>query len=300
MIRRSIVLVMVVAVVLSGAPAFASDDLGPYLEEQADAEFSAEQTVVCFTPDGVVSELSYVRQAGGVRVVEDADGALGVTRVSHGEDWTLDAHYTVEIVGRERFLSRPVTAVEVIDDETVRVSLLFDHSTGALLSSDVFNGDGTTYCSSRYLSFDAGSPTISSDLLVGLATSPEPGTRGEVDPDAFPDEIAGFRLAGISEGPAKGVTNGYYADGLFSFTLFVSDRTIEVPELADAPVVEMARGEYQRRFYPGQVILAWQTKSGGIVLIGDLPLDIQEEVLEALPAPGKPNFFVRFWRGLFG
>ncbi len=298
--RRTIWFVVVLVVVLSAAPAMASDDLGPYLEEQANAEFSAEQTVVCFTPDGVVSDLSLVRQAQGVRLVEDANGALGVTRVSHGEDWALGAQYTVEVVGRERFLSRPVTAVEVIDGETVRVSLLFDRLTGALLSSDVFNDDGSTYCSSRYLSFDARPPLISDDLLAGLTTSADGGTPAEVDPDSFPEEIAGFGLTEVVEGPAKGVTNGYYADGLFSFTLFVSDRTIEVPELADVPLVRIARGEYQRRFYPGRVILAWQTKSGGIVLIGDLPLDLQEDVLEALPAPGKPNFFVRFWRGLFG
>ena len=123
---------------------------------------------------------------------------------------------------------------------------------------------------------------------------------GSFDSDAFPEEIGGFRLIEVNDGPTEGVTNGYYADGLFSFSLFVSDRAMAVPELADAPLAEIGGEEYQRKFYPGRVLIAWETKSGGILLVGDLPLDLQEEVLDSLPAPGKPNFFVRFWRGLFG
>jgi hypothetical protein len=294
------VLVLTAAMVVAAGPAWASDDLGPYLEEQAAAEFSGEQTVVCYTPDGLVSELTFVRQADGVRVVEDAEGAFGITRVSHGEDWTLGDQYSIEVSGRDRFLSRPVTVVEVVEGSLVRVVLFFDHASGALLASDVHNSDGSTYCSSRFLSFDPKQPSIADELLDGLTTVPGTGAGGQVDAAAFPEEIAGFMLTDVSAGPAEGVTNGYYADGVFSFTLFVSDRIIEVPELDDAPVVDFRAGEYQRRFYPGQVIFAWQTKSGGIVLVGDLPLDLQHDVLEELPAPGKPNFFVRFWRGLFG
>ncbi len=300
MTRGAVVFLLLVGMVMGAGPALALDDLTPYLEQQSAAEFSGEESIVCYTPDGTVSELTVVRQADGVRVVEDGEGAIGVTRVYHGDNWVLGDQYRVEVSGRDRFLSRPVTVVDVVEGDLVRVGLFFDQSSGALLASDVHNADGSTYCSSRFLSFDPKRPVIPDDLLAGLTTGPGSSEAGVVDADAFPTEIAGFSLTEVYEGPAAGVTNGYYADGIFSFTVFVSERAIEVPELVDAPVVKMRRGEYQRQFYPGQVIFAWQTRSGGIVLVGDLPLDLQEDVLEALPAPGKPNFFVRFWRGLFG
>lgn len=298
--RFAIFVILVAASILSAVPAFASDDFAPYFEEQAAAEFSGEETIVCHTPDGVVSELSLVRQADGVRVVEDSEGAVGVTRVSVGEDWVLGEQYRVGVSGRDRFLSRNVDVVEVFEGDLVRVVLFFDQSTGALLASDVNNADGSSYCSSRFLSFDPAAPAIERELLAGMTAAPGAGTQHEVDASVLPAEVAGFTRMEASDGPADGVTNAYYADGLFSFTLFVSEKAIEVPELAEAPEVELASGKYTRQFYPGRVIFAWQTRAGGFVLVGDLPLDLQDEVLEALPAPGQANFFVRFWRGLFG
>ena len=298
--RRLTVGLLVIGLLVGAAPAFAADDLAPFLVEQAAAEFSGEQTVVCYTPDGVISELTFVRQADGVRVVEDAEGAIGINRVSHGEAWKLGDQYRVEISGRDRFLSRAVNVVEVVDGSLVRVILFFDRASGALLASDVHNADGSTYCSSRFLSFDPKAPAIPRDLLDGLSTVPGSRSVGSVDSDSFPEEIGGFRLIEVNDGPTAGVTNGYYADGLFSFSVFVSDRAMAVPELADAPLAKIGGEEYQRKFYPGRVLIAWETKSGGILLVGDLPLDLQEEVLDNLPAPGKPNIFVRFWRGLFG
>ena len=35
-------------------------------------------------------------------------------------------------------------------------------------------------------------------------------------------------------------------------------------------------------------------------MLGDLPLDLQDAVLGELPKPGKPEFFSRFWRKIFG
>ena len=87
--RVAIVLVLVTTMMSSTLPAFASDELAPFFEEHGSAEFSGEESVVCHTPDGIVSELTFVRQADGIRVVEDAEGAVGVARVSVGEGWVL-------------------------------------------------------------------------------------------------------------------------------------------------------------------------------------------------------------------
>lgn len=298
--RRLVFTLVVGAVVLIAAPAWANEELAPYLVEQASAEFSGEQSVVCHTPDGVISELFAVRQAGGIRVIEDAEGAVGVGRVSHGESWSLGPQYRVELVGPDRFLSRGVNLVEVKEGSLVRVLLVFDRGSGALLASDVHNADGSIYCASRFIRFQSGAPHIPTSLIDDLATGPLTGPPVEFDRRDFPDRIAGFELVTVNAGPAPGISNGYYADGIFSFTLFLADRPMQLPELEESPPVVINEWEYQRRFYPGQVLIGWETSDGGILLVGDLPLDLQEAVLEELPEPGRPNFFIRFWRGLFG
>jgi hypothetical protein len=294
-----ICLIVVVVLVAWAAPALANDELQPYLERRVEAEFSGEQTIICYTPDGVLSEITSVQQIEGVRVVADAEGSVQVAQVAVGDDWHLGERYAVEVTERSRFLSRIVDVVEVMEGDLVRVVLYFDRASGALLASDVHNGDGSIYCSSRFVSFENRPPTVSDDLLE-LAIAPAVGEGVVAEERVLPNVVAGFSRAEAVAGPAEGVLHAYYEDGMFSFTLFASDRVIEVQELEDAPEISFNGRTYVRVFLPGRVIYSWQTPDGSYVLTGDLPLDLQEEVLDELPAPGRANFFVRFWRGLFG
>ncbi len=101
------------------------------------------------------------------------------------------------------------------------------------------------------------------------------------------------------DGPENSLV-AYYSDGVFSFTVIASRRAVSIPELEDAPTVEVGDSKYQRHFLPGQVVYSWESKRGGYALIGDLPVDLQEAVLAELPRSGRPGFFVRLWRSWFG
>ena len=59
-------------------------------------------------------------------------------------------------------------------------------------------------------------------------------------------------------------------------------------------------GEYVRWFGAGQAIYVWETSEGGLAMYGDLPLDLQDQVLDALPEPARFGILARWWRNLFG
>jgi hypothetical protein len=58
--------------------------------------------------------------------------------------------------------------------------------------------------------------------------------------------------------------------------------------------------EYQRAFEPGRVVLVWESPVGGYALVGDLPLDLQAEVLMGLPLPASGGMLESWWDNLFG
>jgi hypothetical protein len=94
-----------------------------------------------------------------------------------------------------------------------------------------------------------------------------------------------------------GLTFGYYSDGFFSFAVFES----RVEIVLDGGVDHLVEGHsYLREFSPGQVTYTWPVQGGGMALIGDLPPDMHDQVLEELPSPYDAGFFRKLWRNLFG
>ncbi len=89
----------------------------------------------------------------------------------------------------------------------------------------------------------------------------------------------------------------YYSDGFFSFAVF---ETPSVVRLEEGGIYEFGGFDYRRAFSPGQATYAWEARSGGMAVVGDLPPDLHDEVLTALPTPQTPNIFRRLWRSLFG
>ncbi|MDH3260056.1 MAG: hypothetical protein OEM84_03695 [Acidimicrobiia bacterium] len=295
-------------------PALA-EDLGEYLERAAAAEYSGEVFIVCDTPDGTIAQFVevtrsgdelWVRTSGSEAVAANgelyqrgADGTVQATRIDSSAAWEVSPRYTARDAGRARELERPVRVVTVMEGEFERVMLHFDDATGALLRSEVRNGDRSLYCSSSFVSFSAEPQAIDTSVRQGTPESAKVVDFSTIDEEVLPARVGGFNRLDVYEGPESS-TVAYYSDGVFSFTVIASRKTVTIPELEDAPVAEVAGEKYRRLFQPGQVVFAWESRVGGYALIGDLPLDLQEAVLRDLPIPGRPGFFTRLWRSWFG
>ena len=297
MIRRTLLLVTLTSAIVLGAQTGAlADDLIDRLEASAASTYSGEQTVVCSTPDGDTSEVYRIGQSNGVTVAEDRSGQIRVSRT--GESFSdLDQRYTVSVTGPLSYAGRQVDQTDIEENGTLRLRFLFDIETGAMLSSDVYNSDGTVYCQTRLTDFRPGNPGVS----YGVQTPPAPTSEElvEVDERALPESVGDFARLSVTQGPQESVASAYYADGVFGFTLLHSANPIEVPELVAAPDVELDGRRYRRIFDVGTAVYSWESGVGGYVLAGDLPVDVQEGVLEQLPAPESVNMFQRIWRNLF-
>ena len=185
--------------------------------------------------------------------------------------------------------------VRVLEGSLVRIELAFDVETGAVLRSVGYNDDGTIYCSSSFVSFSN---------RAGTGAKPAALARTvlvPVDDDDvhLPPVLGGFERRELFEGPAGSIA-GFYSDGLFSFTILVADRSVEIEGLEESHEVTIDGETYQRAFVPGQSVYSWATPDGGYVMLGDQPMDLQEAVLGELPKPGSPGIITRFWRRLFG
>lgn len=285
--------------------------LDEYLQSGADARFSGSQAVSCATPDGerevivdlvqsdgvfqtVASpgEAGRVTVAAGTLAVVRPDGSRSSTAVAASAapvagDYSIAAQDDVDLLGR------PATVVGVRDSDGIdRAELAFDEATGALLSSRVFNADGSVYCETTMVHFD--------EQATGAGSLPEPGAPLEPVPShrRLPLDVAGFRLLDAYRWEDGGVV-GFYSDGLFTFSLLATPGPVELAA-DDVSEVSSERGTYARWFGPAQVVMAWDAEEGGLAVSGDLPLDLLDEVTAELPPPRPANLLTRVWRNLFG
>lgn len=314
--KRLLVFVVLVIGLVAGQawPALAID-LGEYLERADDAEYSGEVFVICDTPDGTVAQFVevtrfdgqlWIRTRGNEAIASDgelyqraADGTVQATRIAASSAWQMSDSYEPVEAGTTRELERTARVVTVMEGDLERVRLHFDEATGALLRSEVRNGDRSLYCSKSFVSFSETPRPVDASVKQATPETVEVVDFGDINEDVLPSVVGGFDRVDVYEGP-EGSAIAYYSDGIFSFTVIASRKAVRIPELEDAPIVEIGGEKYQRHFDPGQVVLAWESKVGGYALIGDLPLDLQELVLSDLPMPGRPGFFVRLWRSWFG
>lgn len=314
--RRVLIVSSLAMVVIVGQalPALATD-LGEYLERAAASEYSGEILVICDTPEGTVAQFVEVARSGGQLWVRSssneavaangelyqraADGAVHATRIDSAAVWEVSPRYAPLEAGEARELERPVHVVTVMEGDVERVRLHFDDATGALLRSEVRNGDRSLYCSSSFVSFSEDSQSIDASVTQGTPDTAQIVDFSDIDEEALPAEVGGFKRLDAYQGPEDS-TVAYYSDGVFSFTVMASRRAVRIPELEYAPITEIAGERYQRLFQPGLVVYAWESRVGGYALIGDLPLDLQVAVLGDLPRAGRPGFFARLWRSWFG
>lgn len=301
-----LVSVGLVAVLIAAAalPAIAYNDLDELLERIESAEFSGSQIIVT-TWDGI-TEVSVVTvdHAGDVTLVDGGDGVamLGQGRamgpggrngaaVAGWNEVTSD-RYEVVMGATVNRQGRPAQAVEIREGALLRARLVIDVATGAPLVSEVFDGDGRRF---RYTAMFDFTP-----WSEGIARPPEPVFDVSVPADSGPIEaVAGYVRADTYASPDDSL-HSYFSDGLFSFSLFRFDGAAAIEDDGTLETFSVVGREYRRRVTPTDVNVTWEAGGSTYVLIGDLPPDHLEEVLEGLPRPRRRGFLSRLWSGLFG
>jgi hypothetical protein len=303
----------VVLIVLPATAALGAD-LDELLSRGNEATYSAEQTISCSTPDGVrdavvritqmdgelrvsssVTDEVEVAAGGGTWSVRSGDGLVAEAAVDAGDKEKSESLYSLDEEESVEYLGRAAMSYLLIRDGETRGELTFDDETGALVQAVTFTLDGEVYCERRFTSIDTELERVSA--LDTETAAADGGTEPVVDDASqLPDEVAGFELLDQYE-DEEGLRFSYYSDGFFSFALFETDTTVELPE---ATSVELQSGAYVRAFTAGQVTYVWETVAGGMALVGDLPPDLHESVLAEMPHPQDPGFLRRWWRNLFG
>lgn len=305
---RRLLVVVAAFTLLPASPALAVE-LGELLEASGDAAFAAEQTISCSTPDGARDAIVRIVQTEhqlwvtstadeGIEVFAGAGGwslrrgegvisSAAVESLGH----TATPVYEVERAGPIIFLDRAAMRYQLDRDGVQRAELISDVETGALVASTTFNADGSAYCRRRFVSFDPGAPD---QVPAGLAapTDIQPVDTGL----GLPETVAGFqRLDQYRDD--SGLSFTYFSDGFFSFAVFEARSEVVLP---GGVLAQVGDAIYHRVSSPGQVTYVWETESGVMALVGDMPTDLQEAVLTELPPPSDPGFIRRVWRTLFG
>ena len=305
--RRAIA-VAAVLIVLPASAAFATD-LDELLDESQEASYTAEQAITCSTPDGARNAVIELSQASGelhvgapvAPDVEVASGFGGWTLVREGAVVSSanvqgageepEPRYSVDEGTATEYLGRAATMYHMTGDGVVRAELVFDVEAGALLRVVTFNADGSVFCERRFVTFDPGTPP---DIDAEAAPSVAPAEGGAQS--NLPETLGDFEQLDVYQ-DEEGFIFGYYSDGFFSFAVFLTPAIVAAGSGSPVTIGERA---YIRSFGAGNVTYAWETRSGGMALVGDLPPDMHQEVLSGLPAPEDPGLFRKLWRNLFG
>ncbi|MDX1450854.1 MAG: hypothetical protein R3246_17520, partial [Acidimicrobiia bacterium] len=116
---------------------------------------------------------------------------------------------------------------------------------------------------------------------------------------SLPHDAAGYVRADTYAGPDDTI-QAFFTDGLFSFSLFELDANVPLDRFDEAPTIELAGSTYKRLVTPTDIWVSWESGDTAYVLIGDLPGDHLEQVLDVLPEPRSRGLLSRLWSGLFG
>lgn len=308
--RRFVVISAMVCLWLAVATgvATADDDLDLFLERADAAGYSGVQFVVTVWDDDTVSGVFELEQAGERVMVQQGDGEslisdgkvlgmgdAGGLAIGSWSEGVLGSRYRVGSVGAGERYDRPSETVEIFEGDLLRARLVFDVKTGAPVAAEVYDSAGELFRFAAMLSFDP-----SMDGLSGMpAGEPDYEVVLSRVSTTLPASVAGYTRVDVYDAPGGGV-HAFYADGLFSFSIFELPKDAGDGRFRDADTVEMNDRPYRRLLTPSDVWLMWRSSDATLVLVGDLPPDHLASVLEGLPGPERRGFFSRLWGGIFG
>ena len=303
-----LLVVSLVGLVIAGlaVPAFA-DDLGDLLNSAAEADYAGRRIVVTFMGGETALEIVDVEHAGSLTMVGSGgeESVLGAGKLSAGgAGWAVSSwnasqmsdRYTVGESQAVRRLDRAATKIEISEADLVRMRLVFDDATGTPLVVEVFDGSGHLFRLDSMLELD---PIPARLYSAQGHYADEFEVLVPTKRHSLPATAAGYELADAYTGPDDGV-QGFYSDGLFSFSLFVVDGPAESDRFKGAATIELDGLKYRRLINPAETWVTWKSGGDTYVLVGDVPPDHMEEILAELPKPGRRNLLSRLWSGLFG
>jgi hypothetical protein len=309
-LRRLATIGSVAAVTVTLAATGASaDELTDYLDRAHQSTYSADRLVVSVWGGQTQISSSFVEHSQGMEIIQvDStwsmvgngtamtmdDAAHGVAFVSSSEPIST-ARYVVSDVTPVTHMGRTCELVRVTEGDKVRARILVDVRTGAPLITESFTDDGKVFRRSSLQNFLAyrtySGPSATADAEYDMVM---PGGSG-----ALPDAIFGYRLIDVSEAPGDS-EQGFYSDGLFSFSLFVLGDVSSVtgfeapiPLITDTGVYDLVSTAYD-------VSIHWTDLQNHFVIVGDLPPDHATAVLGELPTPDVRSTFANWWHSLFG
>lgn len=311
MIIRRIIVVggLAALVVAAGASTARADDLAEYLEDAGNAIYSG-QRLVGTTWDGIERiGMIEVQHHGGFESVDagSVNAMVGAGRMyMDGMDDAaisfvlrstpnLGARYTVENGEATRHLGRPATVLDVVEAGKLRIRMVVDDSTSAPVATQVFDAEGEVFRYSSMVDF-----SVWVDPSMAQTDGREYRMMLPLDHVDLPATLAGYQLIDAYAGPDDG-RQAFYTDGLFSFSVFTTERRANWAEIADNELPYTTGGrDYLRVVTPTSVWVLWNAPAMAVALVGDLPPDHLDHVLAELPHPGTDNWLKRLWRKLFG
>ena len=259
-LTRTVTFAVMVGIFVFSSVVAAAADLEDYLDEAGGASFAGRQATWCSFRGQTEFNVVSVEHAGSVTMVENAgtsqvigggrnaviDGATGIAI----SDWSraeLSNRYVAASVDAESRLGRNVLVVTVDENDLIRARIWFDDETGAPLGSEIYDGAGNLFRLSWMLDFDPYPRKIFS--MMG-----DKGSTYDVavpaDAPDLPDVVAGYTQVDAYTGPDDSV-HAFYADGLFSFSVFLIEGQVESSPFADAEELTIAGSSFNSgRFLP--------------------------------------------------
>lgn len=299
---------LAVTIGLLAVPASA-DDLTDVLERARSSTWTATRLTVSVWGDQTSVVRERVEHAAGAEMirVDETWSMVGNGRqIMMGETPSgLAFLTTMEPISTDRYeigevtdckhLRRGCRFIAISEGDLVRARMVVDVRTGAPLITYVYDGDGRTF------------RTVSLSDFTPHRTYEWPEDRTDVpfevimhDESAeLPENLYGYDLVDAFAGPASS-DQGFYSDGLFSFSLFAIAGGTQVDGFDGATPMITDRGAYDVLMTARDTRVHWQGGDGQYVLVGDLPPDHLAEVLAELPPPDGGNVLARLWRALFG
>ncbi|WP_433008188.1 sigma-E factor regulatory protein RseB domain-containing protein [Kribbella sp. CA-294648] len=245
------------------------------------------------------SEISVVgspASPGAKAFVQRANHAVGPT-VDGGPLALLKATYDLVYKCCTDTIGRAAVLIEALRaDQTLAARFWIDRATGLLLQRQLFSTDGKTMVRATvFTDLEIEGSQFIGHLPPMAPGSVEPVGLGNIEGlrsqgwTCSPTLPAALQLYDVHQDQTTKALQFSYSDGLFNVSLFEQRGELDPSAVAGYTATTTAEGArvYQRYGMPSYVV--WS--SGGIVytLVGDLPFETLQKVVEAFPHAPPPK-----------